>query len=707
VTVTEERPASSESRVDVRASVRRVEWVRFFGVVIVAVILATVTMTTIRDLTNIFLPPDGVHYIGDADSLFGNGARPLRHPPIFPAMVALIRPLTGEEDSFLWAMTISLALLLVSLHTLLRRWLRFAPSLIGAVAGTLVPIVAELIGWGGGATLLGIVMLVFTLAAMETWIERGGKRGFLVGVCLGVTALTHAFPFGVAAVAIAVRALVLLVERRRLGSGWDPLGLKGMASVAVLAVPAFAFASTLYFGPSVALGTPRVTAAWEFLRWAFDDRLSLWLLAIAATVGIQLSRHRGMIVIATSLAAIVIAFPAVVRADPTYTNRIAYLVPIVLALGVGSLSDVGLRFLGRTRVGRPAALATVAVALATIALTAYLPRLERSVRYYNVWITRPDLPVFESLRDQEGSVATSWRMNDFSDGVLLSWYVEGLAKRPAFGPGDAFIASIPEQFEGGLDMQRVFAGMRGLENDVLQVAAAPLGSIADASVQVRSAGFNYPFLSVRSLAGSYPIQPESVTSRVDGDSLVWTFRDGRGRVVMERIASLDGHTLVLRYVLEDEHTVGDWAIEIEPISTIGSYVEPLGGAVSVESSGRQSLGGTISLRGEVLPFAVGAVGAEVKLRMDGPVQVLLVEAEHRSSVEIRVRVDAAAGAGEATSFEQMSLLDEHDISNVMVLRNTRWMPRFDLDPCYVRANESPRIVVYEVRIGACSAGPLG
>ncbi len=685
-------------RVNISA-VRRVDCGRFLVVAGLAALFAAVTVTKVQGLTPLFLPSDGAHYIADADSLLGEGVRELRHPPAFPMLIALVRPFVGEPNSFLWAMTISVALLVASLHTLLRRWLPFAPSLIGALAGSMIPIVGELFGWGGGATLLGCVMLILTLAAMESWIQRGGKRGFIVGAGLGVTALTHAFPFAVAAFAIVVRALALLVRRRRLGTGWDPLGWRGIASVAAVAVPAVLIAYPFYFGPTASLGGFRPSASWGLLMWALDDSLIILLLAIAAIVGIELSPHRGLVIYAACLSAIVLVFPAILEGHVTYANRVEYLVPIVSALGIGSLVAIARSRLPRTHWVGPAGLVSVVVLLGVVAFTAYLPKLATAVTYYNVWITPRDLPIFESLSSAEGTVATSWRVNDFSDGVLLSWFVEGLAKRPAFGPGDAFLANVPEQFEGGLDMQRLFAGVRGLENGALQVTASPPGSTADVSVQVRSAGFNYPFLIVRQ-TGSYPVKPDSVISRIDGERIVWTFFDAEGRTVMERIAWLDGETLTLRYALEPDADRGDWSIELVPTSRIGGSVTDVGGLSKLTQQPHR-VDGVMDVRGEALSFVVKGAHADIEQIRDGRAQVILIQASDRSSLEIQIRVEASSEPETVRAFEQQALLERYAISNVLVLRDTDWMSRFNLDPCYVRSDQSQRMVVYAVRAVTC------
>jgi hypothetical protein len=687
VTVTEVRTAIAR-RVDAVAALRRVGWRNVLGIALVAGAIAGFSVATVRSATDLFLTPDGAHYIGDADALLGNGVRELRHPPVFPALVALLRPITGEANVFLWAMATALASLVVALYVLLRRWLPHGPSLTGAAAGGLTPVLAELFAWGGGATLLGVAMLVFTIAAMEWWIERGGRRGFLVGALLGLTALTHPFQLAVGVGVIGLRGLWLLLRERRIGTGWDPLGWRGMASVAAVFVPAFLVAYPLYFGPAVSFGAPRPRVAWDLFVWALKEGRGGWILAIAAAIGLQLSRHRAMIVYGISLFAIVLAFPALLRGDIIYANRAEYLVPVVIALGIGNLADlVARRMPASLREWLPRPSYVLAVAFGMLAFVTFLPRLEQATGYFNVWVTREDLPLLRSLQGEEGAVATSWRSSDYGTGVNLSWIVEGVAKREAFGAADASLSSIETQFEAGADMQRLFAGMTGIENGALQVAASPLGTAADLSVQIRSTGLAYPFVSLRTGLGSYPVEVTRSEARLEGDRLVWTFFDEGGEAAMTRTAWLDGKVVTIQYRLASPAEAGRWSFELEPAPGMTwSDLRRRGGAVE----------GTIGIRTQPVEFVVSTRDADIvpKVR-GGSIRVLSVDA---STLTLNVRIETPPNppTGPVITFEETSLLDRYDISNVVVLRDTGLLPRFDRDPCFLRRGDNRRMVVYDV-----------
>ncbi|MDP9233905.1 MAG: hypothetical protein M3P01_05075, partial [Actinomycetota bacterium] len=111
-----------------------------------------VSAITLFTTVHVFLPPDGAHYIADADALRGAGVRPLRHPPLFPALVALFTLAFDDVSAFQVALFVSLALFIIGIYVLLRRWMTPEASLIGTAVGAFLPTTAEILGWGGGAT---------------------------------------------------------------------------------------------------------------------------------------------------------------------------------------------------------------------------------------------------------------------------------------------------------------------------------------------------------------------------------------------------------------------------------------------------------------------------------------------------------------------------------------------------------------------------
>jgi hypothetical protein len=696
MTTAEGRVALAHPRLDVAAALRRVRWRDVLVVAAAALCFAGVTIATAFTVVDLHLPPDGAHYIGDADALIGRGVRELRHPPAFPALVALAMPFAGRADSFAWAMTAAMALLPVSLYVLARRWFSFGPSLIGAVTASLLPVIGELYSWGGGATLLGTVLLIFALAVMEAWIDRGGKRGFLLGACLAAIALTHALPLAMAVVILAVRWVVLLISQRRLTAGWDPLGWRGIASVLVVSVPVLLLVLPLHQGPSTSIGIPRAPTAWSLLVWAVGNEQIFWIIGILSIVGLQLSGRPGVVVYGATCLAMIILYPALLDADVTYANRAEYLGPIVIALGIASLATfVRDRGSGRLPVLARPALAVI-VALFVVAATAYVPKVQAAAPYYNPWLSRRDLRLLGSMAGDDGVVATSWRSNVFTDGVQLAWYVEGLATRRAYGPADDTLSNIEDQFEGGLDMQRLFAGTDVIENGAVQVAAALIGSSSDLSIQVRSDGFNYPFLVVRSLSGRFPRHPEAISSEIDGDRLLSTFEDDRGRAVFERKASLDGNAVLLRYDTAPASDGGRWMIDLAASPGLAwSDLRQLEHRVQ----------GRVNINGETQRFSVTAeTETDVGIVQDPTGTVIRVEGPRSRAIEFEVRVTSDPEPGRVVAFEQEALLREYEVSSVLVARDTGVLPRFDVDPCYERVRHSRSLMLYGVGLSHCSDG---
>ena len=694
MTTADRHVAAVRPRVDVATMLRQVRWRRVLAVAAASAVFAGITIATAFTVVDLHLPPDGAHYLADADSLIGRGARELRHPPAFPALVALVRPFTGRPDSFAWAMTASMALLPISLYVLARRWFTFGPSLIGAMAASFVPIIGELYSWGGGAMLLGTVMLIFTLAAMEWWIVRGGKGGFLVGACFAAIALTHALPLATAAVLIGVRWVVHLIGRRRLTSGWDPLGWRGIASVVAVSLPVFLLVYPLHQGPGASIGVPRSGTAWALLMWALGNEPLIFGLGILAIIGLQASDQPGVMVYGAGCLAIVILFPALLDADVTYANRAEYLLPIVVALGIASLAavvrDRASRF---PRFARP--VLAVIVALGVIALTAYVPKLEAATPYYNTWISRGDLRLFEWMSERDGVVATSWRSDQFSSGVQLSWYVEGLASRPAYGPADPTLSNVEAQFEGGLDMQRVFVGTDGMGNGAVQVIAAPIGATADLSIQVASDGFNFPFLAVRSSSQIRHERPEEARSEVDDGLLVSSFQDAEGRPVYVRTVSLNGDTVAFRYVAARGTRVRGWAIELTPVTDLASGLRQLDRRIQ----------GTVKIHGEIQRFSVtSGPGSDVAIVPGAAGTTIHVQAQRSREVAFEVRVSSGTEPGTVEAFEQEELLARYGVTDVLVMKDTGLLPRFDADPCYERLRHSRSLLLYRVRLDACLEG---
>ena len=99
-------------RTDAVNRLRRVRWRGPLVAAFLGIVIALLTVERVSSLTGLFLTPDGGHYLADADAVLGDGARELRHPPLFPVLLAIVRAFAGELDGFLWTMALLVPILL-------------------------------------------------------------------------------------------------------------------------------------------------------------------------------------------------------------------------------------------------------------------------------------------------------------------------------------------------------------------------------------------------------------------------------------------------------------------------------------------------------------------------------------------------------------------------------------------------------------------
>lgn len=664
------------------------------------------TFSVLRSSVSLYLPPDGAHYIADADALIGNGVRRLLHPPAFPTLVAGARTVVGDVAAFQVAMGVSLGLLIVALYVLLRRWASPGPSLIGAACGVLMPVTAELLGWGGGATLLGIAFLLFSLDAMEAWIAGRRLSGIAVGLTLGLSALSHPFVFMAASFFLGTRWVLLLARRRRLGWGWDPLGLRGMASAVAPLVLAIVVAAPYYLGlqggGGFGLRTPSPEGLPSLLSWALGDNPLPWLLLCLGFLAPLAFGDRGQVTYVMSIGLMLLVSTTSIRVDDSYVTRVAYLLPIVVAIGVGCATERLLnpftRLTRTTRKPRALATAIVLTVVGVLAFSSYGPRLQRSSVFYAA-LDPEDVLALEELRGHgNGVVATSWEANRYGHGVSNSWFLEGISKRRAFGPSQPWLSTVREQREAGLDMQRFFAGTEGIENGALQMTAAPPGVRADPAVQVWSEGFYFPVLYSNSLVNTYPAAFTDHSSReILGDTVTWTFRNGAGEPVLRQTGWLDGAQIVIHYELVSDAPPGDWSVWFWPAYGM-HWSDVRSGTGMVEA--RQSL------PDEDIGFRLIADGAEVaydQVESRFGVEAIQIRETDSATLTVRLEFDMGARPGSVQGFTEQEIIERRDISDVVVWKSTGWQDRFDRDDCYALTRESSGLLVYRVLPGICAS----
>src|SRR5207245_5955692 len=185
-------------------------------------------------------------YVADAMALLGVGARQIRLGRCFPILVSLFLRSLDPFSSTQLSMAIAIFLLPVSLFLMLRQWLPVVPSLTAASVAALTPMTADLVGWGGGATFIGLDMMVLAIATMEAWLREKGKQGPYVGVFAGLTVMAHPFMAAGMFLVLIVRWTEHAVSRRRFSADWSALGLRGLISFFVVVTLMFGTAAGVY-----------------------------------------------------------------------------------------------------------------------------------------------------------------------------------------------------------------------------------------------------------------------------------------------------------------------------------------------------------------------------------------------------------------------------------------------------------------------------
>jgi hypothetical protein len=639
----------------------------------VAFIVATAPRT--------FFPPDAAHALGEADRLLGRGVLDFAHPPVFAGLVAVLRAMLGPVPGVQAAFIVSLALLWLATYVLLRQWSGPIPSLVGAMTGMSLPLIAELLGWGGGAQLLGVVFGVATLAAFERW-ARVGRGGPWVGAGVGLTALTH--PFGLMAL-LAVLGLRWAVELGGRGARptrrWSPTSVGGIAVAVAWGIP-FAALSMPYYRAvaapgAVSLGPPSSDQFDVMLSWATRETSLLYALCLASLGGALFARRRGQIATLAALAGVVVIPLVFVRAEAGYVGRSLYYLPVLVALAVAAGWDAvapaasGLTHHWRLAVGVLAGLALPGL----VAGFGLAPRLRIAIPWYSP-LDDADIATIALLRGSKGSFATSWPGVSVATGGAMSWYASGLAHRPAYGASGRWITAQPAEQREGLEMQRAFSGGLGVDGGDLQVAAQ--GDEISLQVRVRGVyrGFAFP---------AFVIAPR---------------RDPAGARGM---ASTAGSTVSVRD-------------QIQTLSaTLGAN------SISVRQSGRLSAGRPIWLRPapgaqwvEVVPrgehLHLEQVIADQRLRFDirtkpggqlvftpynaagGGAAVRLDVPRSARTAGLHVAVSGAARSHPPVAYRQREILRRYGVSKLVVMRSSGALQRFD-PTCYPRTAETPALVV--------------
>ncbi|MGQ0797181.1 MAG: hypothetical protein ACT4OI_04845 [Methanobacteriota archaeon] len=672
-------------------------------IVLVGVVNAFATLSAISSTVDLYFAADAAHYVTDARALLGTGVRELRHAPLFPALVATLLWL-GEVPAFQVSMGIALLLLPVGLYFMLRAWLPPVPSLLGAAAASVAPMIGELTGWSGGATLIALDMIAFSLGAMERWVREGKRQGFLVGLFTGLTVLAHPFMATGLLAVLGLRWVAHGVRRRRFRLDWSPLGARGVASFfgttgAVSLAAAGYYTRLRGATPWIA---PDLVRPFTILLWGVRDN-ALLLFFVVLGLGLPyFANRRSLVVVTGAVFGFSLLVPFLAGWDISYNLRVVYLLPIMIGAGVGLLAHLGWEELAAHRRDPRAEAAIVGALLLAATLGAaagfgYGAAIRISAPYYQR-VHAADLAAFDYLEAGTGTVATSWSDGFYDEGKVNGWFVEGLSNRRAIGSGAPWTWTLSDVGESELDLQRFFAGSVGIENGALQVAASPTGRLADPAIQANVDGFYYPLVYVNGPANAYPVsvlEGATPTRLADGFEFRHAATNGTETIIEE--VRLDGSRVTISFRLEGGAVAsGDWDVWVWP-----AYYQPWSdvstGVDEVSASTRYR---PASVRLTVSPLdADGEVGYEEVHPVWG-VQAIEVRRLGAPSIAFEVSATGVEAPSDVAIFDERGIAIRHDLTTVLVWRNTGWTFRFEADACYTRAFETPYLVVYEIAL-AC------
>lgn len=673
-------------------------WVELAILAAASAFVTFLTFSLILGSIDLYFTADAAHYVGDADALMGHGVREIRHPLLFPALLAVFQPLVGGIGAFQLSVGVSLFLLVVSLYLMFRQYLSPVPSLAGAMLGALTPPTAELLGWGGASTLLAIDLMLFALAFLEVWIRNGGRWGLAFGGFLGLVSLTHPFVFSVAVFLVLVRWGFHVLSRRSFDSGWGPTGLRGVASSAGICAATLLVSVNYYLILKVPgqSGAADFTLPWTLLTWSVRESFFLLFFLF---LGLLLPLPRGagnLLVVVSSVGLVFLAVPLVASWDVSYSSRVVYLLPIIFGAGAGLLVDLVLadfRSLGTLRRLEAPTVAAILLSAAVVAPfgLGYANRLGFALPYYQR-VHSDDLPAFNFLREGTGRVAVSWPGAFQDEGSVDAWFVEGLSKRPALGPGAPWLSTLTTVGSAELDMQRLFAGSVGLENGIMQIAGGRTGSLEDPAVNVNVSGFYYPMVYLNSYANTYPIPvEEGVNVTLAGNALVVRHNgtQGNAELIQESRLGPDGVNVNFS-IVGDVVTSLPWDVWVWPAYfRQWQDVAPDGTGIRTLTFYRDA-----SITAIILPMTAGTVVRYYDAEPRWGIQAIELRANGTGSFGFQISVKGGGSVGPIHTFDEGDLLAQYGITDVLLWKDTGWEPRFRNSARFERVFETPRLLVY-------------
>lgn len=687
-------------RTRARRRVRRVDpWIEVPAVAAGTVVLGAFVLVLVRAQSAFWLPIDAAHSLSEADYLRGDGVITYSHPPAFPALVVAWDVLVGRYDAVLAALCTAVACFGAALYALTRRWFDPLVAATAALVGTLLPVVAEAIGWGGAPSMLGNAAALGALAATDAWCRApAGRRekpvGWLVGLLLGVTMAAHPFSFVVGVFLCGGRVLAEVVRRRTVAvGGWGPTSIVGWLTVLTATAP-FVLVSETYYTRvrqpgSTTIGWPELRPLTSLVSWSTREGLVFLLLTIAGFAVPVVTRVWSLRVVSSLLVVVVVGLPVVVHGDADYQSRALYFAPalvaLVVALGFRPATDLVARLLSRSRRASELTLAVVTVAF--VVLFGFDQRLATAVSYYER-IDRADLSLLEDLGAGDGVVAASHAGHEYAVG--MHWLVNGVARRPALSPSAPWYSTSPSEIRDGRAMQQLFSGQVGVEDGAVQVAAWGAGSTYGLTISVRVDDFYFPIAHLDPNRTELPVAVRDASATVTADTVTLTLSDPGVVGAVTITATLRDGVAALEAHMTDG-SVGDWHLVFTPPR--GLPWRPLRRSAHVVELDQAVRGRSLTTLLRTRPS--GATGAPV-VRAYGEGLPVDVDARRTTAVAFGFDVRGDVAAHDAvTSFDERALLERYGISQVVVWLDSGTRERF-ARPCFQVAGESDRLVVLDV-----------
>jgi hypothetical protein len=665
-------------------------------------------------LVPVFLSVDGAHAVTDARGLLGLAPRAPYYLPAFPGLlVPLDRLGVDVRVNVAFVLAFTSTLLFVSLYWLARTGSSAHGAMFGAIVAGGSASLSELLAWQGGATLLALVATTSALTAYIRWENRQRLRdAAVVGACMIAAEASHPFMAAMGACVLGVMWLTTVLRLRRVSvSGRGPTGLPGIILAAFGPIVAMGVLAPSYLSIDAPSGSflriPDLTTPMNVLVWI--TRESPALTVLTAAFGLVALAHRGPVRPAAAATLLTfVCLPALLAGDASYQTRVVYLLPPIVGVGAAffwdSIEAVWIRASSESRFRRYPRLVAAVAAAFWIAALSFPLRLVVAVPYYST-LGSADYQLVETLAGSPGTVAAGWMGNQYWDGMLNAWYIEGITNRPSIGPTDPALTTRQSERDSSARAWQLFSGASGMENGSLQLSFGPPAWRADPAIAARINGSYLPLVFVSDTSNDYGSGGSTappIDWTVTGASAIAARRDGSGRSLFTVEASLADHTATLVWHRSSTGSTSSWTIWVWP-----AYGLPWRGVVATPTTVDV---GPHSYEAYRDPVAFDTTNPRVRFTVSGGATMTYYDADPRYGVQaIAIHVPAGDGldlavdvsgtqaAGTVADFSQEQLLKGDNVRTVVVWRNSGWVDRFSSSQCFTRQESDESVVVFKVQ----------